>query len=108
MMRDLQWMAVIGGILLAAPAYATSAPKASAFELYGNALKGTDITALWKGEVVSEVEADNDGFRLDVPIGIYMPYHPGDKIEIDVDNELLRMVTIGSAGTARRLVLYKK
>lgn len=107
-MKYLQWIALFGGMLLAAPAYATAAPDTSTFELYGNAFEGSDITAIWKGKVVSVSEVNNGRFRLVLPMGMYMPYHSGDKIEIDVNNKRLRMVTIGKAGTSRQIVLYKK
>lgn len=105
-MKRTLWIGIFGAFLMATQAHAVSM---SEFELYGKAPKGSDVAALWKGEVMAESEADNGRFQLDVPMGSYMPYHKGDKLQIAIDDKPTgQTVTIGGAGTSRQMALKTK
>jgi hypothetical protein len=69
-------------------AFQAQAAPISMLALVGEAPKGTDVSLLWKGETMADGVADKSRhFELDVPMGADMPYHAGDKLEIDINGK---------------------
>jgi len=105
-MKRIQWIGMFGIFLLASQAHASAI---TTFSLYGKAPNGTDVEALWKGEVMAESDAENGRFNLGVPMGKELPYHKGDKLELRInDKPSGHMVSLGRGGSSREISLWNK
>jgi len=96
-------------ILGAAMLLALQAQAAPIFmlPLVGKAPKGTDVSALWKGETMADGVADSTRhFELDLPMGADMPYHAGDRLEIDINGKPSgQTIVLGSGNKPQHIVL---
>jgi hypothetical protein len=93
------------GALWMLTAQAQAAPI-TMMPLVGEAPKGTDVSALWKGETMADGVADNSRhFELDLPMGADMPYHAGDKLEIDINGKPGGRITLGDGSKPQHIVL---
>jgi hypothetical protein len=101
------YLACLGAALLLAT-QAQAAPI-TMLPLVGEAPKGTDVTALWKGETMADGVADKSRhFELDVPMGADMPYHTGDRLEIDINGKPSgQKIMLSSGSNPQHIVLLR-
>lgn len=99
------YVAGLGALLMLA-SQAQAAPI-TMLPLIGKAPKGTDVSAMWKGETMADGVADKTNrFELDVPMGADMPYHAGDKLQIAINGKpTSQMIVLGRGTKPEHIVL---